>query len=85
MRLPEGCPEAGWWLVDLDTRLRRRAAGLEEPLLGAAASLLRAIGGRELKADPEVLTGYEQDLLRRNGFKLQASSPSPVLERILAS
>ena len=85
VRLPDDCPEAGWWLVGLDTRMRRRAAGLEEPLLGAAASLLAAIGARELKADPEVLSGYEQDLLRRNGFTPRASSPGPVLKRILES
>jgi hypothetical protein len=48
-------------------------------------ALVTATGARELRADPEVLSGYEQDLLRRNGFALHTSSPSPVLERILES
>jgi hypothetical protein len=39
LRPPE-CPYAGWWLDDLEVRIRYRGAGFEEQLIGKAEELL---------------------------------------------
>jgi len=44
---PSECPFAGWWLEDVQVRMRYRGAGFEEKLIGMAEEIL-AHGGYKL-------------------------------------